>query len=79
MGGLSVLILTLGSAPVFAIWWLVPEVTAPGARGLLFHLLGNGWLALLMLLVPSAIGLAVLRFRLWDVDPLLNRTSCTAR
>ena len=72
--GLSVLILTLGSAPVLVLWWLVPDLPSPGVRGLVFHLLVNGWLALLMLLVPTAIGLAVLRFRLWDVDPLLNRT-----
>ena len=49
-------------------------MSAPGVRGLVFHLISGGWLALLMLLVPLAIAVAVLRLRLWDVDPLLNRT-----
>ncbi|HEX8509956.1 MAG TPA: GAF domain-containing sensor histidine kinase, partial [Propionibacteriaceae bacterium] len=71
---LSVVILTFGSAPVVAIWWLAPDVSAPGVSGLQMHLFSNAWLALLMLLVPIAIMMAVLRLRLWDVDPLLNRT-----
>ena len=71
---LSVVILTLGSAPVLVAWWLVPDLSAPGVRGFQFHLVSNTWLALLTLLVPIAITLALLRLRLWDVDPLLNRT-----
>jgi GAF domain-containing protein len=72
--GFSVLILSLGSLPIILASWLAPELSAPGPRGLVFHLLSNSWLALLMLLVPLSIAVAVLRLRLWDVDPLLNRT-----
>jgi signal transduction histidine kinase len=71
---LSVVIFAVGSAPVLVASWLAPELSAPGVRGLQFHLVSNTWLALLTLLLPIAITVAVLRLRLWDVDPLLNRT-----
>jgi signal transduction histidine kinase len=34
----------------------------------------NALVYLVMLLVPLSIGTAVLRFRLWDIDPIINRT-----
>jgi signal transduction histidine kinase len=34
----------------------------------------NALVYAVMLLVPLSIGTAVLRFRLWDVDPIINRT-----
>jgi signal transduction histidine kinase len=71
---LSIVLLVLGTLPVVATSWFLPEVTGPGVAGLRFHLVSNLWLVLLTLLVPIAVALSVLRLRLWDVDPLLSRT-----
>ena len=71
---LSIVLLVLGTLPVAATSWFLPEVTGPGVAGLRFHLLSNLWLTSLTLFVPIAVALSVLRLRLWDVDPLLSRT-----
>ncbi len=71
---LSIVLLVLGTLPVAATSWFLPEVTGPGVAGLQFHLVSNLWLTVLTLFVPVAVALSVLRLRLWDVDPLLTRT-----
>lgn len=50
-------------------------VAAPSlATNPFVNLLGGALIALFMLGIPLSIGFAVLRYRLWDVDPLINRT-----
>jgi hypothetical protein len=50
---------------------LVPDGNQPGSLSAMVNALG---ISLAMLLIPLSIGFAVLRYRLWDIDVLINRT-----
>jgi hypothetical protein len=49
---------------------LVPAGNQPGSLSAMVNSLG---ISLAMLLIPLSIGFAVLRYRLWDIDVLINR------
>ena len=51
-----------------------PGLAQPDTAHALYAPLNEVTLPLVFLLVPGAIGVAVLRYRLWDIDLLLNRT-----
>ena len=53
--------------------FVVPALRQPGPAHVLYTVFSEGTL-ILFLLVPLAIGFAVLRYRLWDIDVLINRT-----
>jgi len=49
-----------------------PAPTSP--RSLAVLLIGNAIYYLAMLLIPFSIGVAILRYRLWNIDLIINRT-----
>jgi hypothetical protein len=56
--------------------WLVPQLILYSTRsqpGSLYDLIGHPLLIIAALLEPVCIGIAVLRYRLWDIDLLINR------
>lgn len=56
--------------------WLVPQLILYSTRsqpGSLYDLIGHPLLIIAALLEPVCIGIAVLRYRLWDIDVLINR------
>ena len=60
----------VASFALSAIYSLVLEGDCCGAGPAVFHLLG----ALAFLAVPAAIGISILRYRLYDIDRLIRRT-----
>jgi len=59
----------------FAVWNLlpliIPSLTRPDSW---YQLFGPAVLALSYVPIPLGIGIALLRYRLWDIDILINRT-----
>ncbi len=53
--------------------FVIPALRQPGPPHVLYTVFSEGTL-ILFLLVPLAIGFAVLHYRLWDIDVLINRT-----
>jgi hypothetical protein len=50
------------------------ELGQPGVPGMLYTLGSRTVLNLSLLLVPLSIGIAILRYHLWDIDVIINRT-----
>ena len=72
--GLSVAAFLVVSGGLVLLTGLAPGVFAPGARGLLADTTVNVMMTASMALPAIAISIAVLRKRLWDVEPVVMRT-----
>ena len=64
--------LTLAAAIVPA--EVFPRLLQPGVSKVLFGMSVTTVANLSLLLIPLSIGVAILRYRLWDIDALINRT-----
>ena len=51
-----------------------PILAEPGVPGMLYTLVSRTVYYLALLLVPLSIAIAILRYRLWDIDIIINRT-----
>ncbi|HET7036864.1 MAG TPA: histidine kinase [Thermomicrobiaceae bacterium] len=68
------LVLVLVSFVLTGLAGELPVVNRPGVPAALYDVASDFVYTFVFMLVPVAIGLAVLRHRLWDIDPIINHT-----
>jgi hypothetical protein len=71
---LSLTIAVISSLFYYLLPAFFPGLKEPGAGRLWFQTIGQTLYACSLILIPVFLMIAVLRYRLWDVDELINRT-----
>lgn len=54
---------------------LVPTTREPGLTRVLFHMVGISVFSISLLAIPVGLDIAIRRFRLWDIEVILRKTS----
>jgi signal transduction histidine kinase len=70
--GVTVIFAVIGA--LIGLSLLFPSLDQPGSAALLYQMVASLLLTLAFLLIPLSIAIAVLRYQLWNIDILINRT-----